>query len=488
LPTNPTLESESLLQSRSGVLRRELGLADLVFAQVGYMVIPEFFGTAAKAGGYHVALWSLAIVLFFLPLAFLVAHLNRLIPLEGGLYEWARLAFGDQIGFLVAWNLWLYAVIYMAMVGMVTTSFVAYAIGPTMAWITASKWIVLSASFALIAGLILVARVGFHLGKWVTNVGGFFTLVVLGVLVLMPLFHSWRGAPSNYHPLNLALPPPTLFTLSVFSKMAFGALCGFEYVAIFAGECRNPERNLSRSILLTAPLIALLYILGTSAILAFVPAEAVDVTAAIPQALTRSFHFSGISAIILPVSVLLLLTNYLATFNINFNGCARLPMVAGWDHLLPAWFTRLHPKYKTPVNSIYFAGAVAMAVSIAVLIGVGEQEAFEFLLVLAFAFYAIAYLALFAIPLLARRKLDIRPGLWLRIASVSGFLITVLYILLSVFPIVDVQSSWEYSTKTAIALLGCNALGIVFYRWGQKKAAVGADTSPQLESRSVPFK
>jgi len=119
--------------------------------------------------------------------------------------------------------------------------------------------------------------------------------------------------------------------------MALGALCGFEYLAIFSGECRNPKRNLAHSILLTAPVIALLYILGTSAILAFVPTDAVDVTAAIPQALTRGFHSLGLSGIILPASVLLLLTNYLATFNVNFNGCARLPMVAGWDHLLPPW-------------------------------------------------------------------------------------------------------------------------------------------------------
>jgi glutamate:GABA antiporter len=475
LPTKPTLESEVQLQSRSGALRRELGLRDLVFAQIGYIVIPEFFGTAAKAGAYHVALWLLAIALFFLPLAFLVAHLNRLIPLEGGLYEWARLAFGDQIGFLVAWNLWLYAVIYMALIGMVTTSFVAYALGPGAAWITASKWIVLATSFALIAALILLARVGFHIGKWVTNTGGFFTLLVLGALVLMPLFHSLSVTPAGYHPLRAVLPPPTFFTLSIFSKMALGALCGFEYVAIFSGECRNPERNLARSILLTAPLIALLYILGTSAILAFVPSDAVDVIAAIPQALTRGFHSLGLSGIILPASVLLLLTNYFATFNVNFNGCARLPMVAGWDHLLPSWFTRLHPKYRTPVNSIYFAGAVAMVVSIVVLIGVGEQEAFELLLVLAFAFYATAYLALFAIPLLARKELNIRPALWLRIGAVFGLLVTLLYILLSVFPIVDVQSSWEYSAKTAIGLLGANAIGIVLYRWGRKKASVSAN-------------
>jgi glutamate:GABA antiporter len=460
-------------QSPSG-LRRELGLADLALAQILYLTIPEFFGTAAKAGPSHVSLWLLAILLFFIPEALVVARLNRLMPLEGGLYEWARLAFGDRIGFLVAWNLWLYGVIYMALAGLITMSFLAYALGPQAAWIAENKWLVLAASFVLAAVMALLARVGFHVGKWVTNFGSVATLIVLGALVLMAMVHGFRGGTGQFRPLHLVSPPLTLFTLSVFSKMTFGALCGFEYVAIFAGECRNPERNLARSILITAPIIALLYILGTSAILAFVPPDVVDVTAAIPQALSRAFEPFGVAIvrIILPLSVVLLLTNYVSTFNINFNGCARLPMVAGWDHLLPAWFTRLHPKYKTPVNSIFFAAGVAMAATVAVLIGVGQQEAFELLLVGAFAFYATAYLALFAIPLFARKELAIRPGLLLRVGAVSGFLMTLLYIVLSIFPIVDVQSNWEYSAKTAGGIIGANLLGIAIYRWGRRTKAV----------------
>jgi amino acid transporter len=475
--------SEAKSQSASGSaptqsprgLRRELGLADLALAQILYLTIPEFFGTAAKAGPSHVFLWLLAILLFFIPEALVVARLNRLMPLEGGLYEWARLAFGDRIGFLVAWNLWLYGVIYMALAGLITMSFLAYALGPQAAWIAENKWLVLAASFVLAGAMAWLARVGFHVGKWVTNFGSAATLTVLGGLVLVAMVHGFRGSAAPFRPLRLVSPPLTLFTLSVFSKMTFGALCGFEYVAIFAGECRNPERNLARSILITAPIIALLYIFGTGAILAFVPPDAVDVTAAIPQALSRAFQPFGtaIVRVILPLSVILLLTNYVSTFNINFNGCARLPMVAGWDHLLPAWFTRLHPKYKTPVNSIFFAAGVAMAAAIAVLIGVGQQEAFELLLVGAFAFYATAYLALFAIPLFARKELGIRPGLLLRVGAVSGFLMTLLYIVLSIFPIVDVQSSWEYSAKTAGGIIGANLLGVAIYRWGRRANRYG---------------
>ena len=442
-----------------------------MLAQLLYIIIPEFFGTAAKAGPSHVALWILAIAVFFIPEALVVAHLNRLMPLEGGLYEWARLAFGDGIGFLVAWNLWLYSVIYMALAGLITTSFVAYAIGPNAAWIAETKWLVLSASLALTVAMIFLARAGFAVAKWVTNVGAVFTLCTLAALLIAPLFHAANETVAKFNPLHVVTPRLNVFTLSVFSKMTFGALSGCEYMAIFAGECRNPERNLVRSVILTAPFIALIYILGTSSILYFSSPDAVDVVAAIPQALTRTFHSFGFARAIVPISILLLLVNYFATFNINFNVSSRLPMVAGWEHLLPDWFTRLHPKHKTPVNSILFAGTIAMIASVLALIGVAEQEAFELLLVWAFAFYATAYLALFAVPLLARKDLGIRPATWLRTAAVSGFVVTLLYIVLSIFPIIDVQDALRYSVKTASVILGANLLGLGLYRWRSGSSA-----------------
>jgi amino acid transporter len=456
--------AEAPSQSSAGALRRELGLRDLVLAQTLYVIIPEFFGTAAKAGRFHVVLWVVAIALFFIPLALVVAHLNRLMPLEGGLYEWARLAFGDAVGFLTAWNLWLYGVVYMALAGLITTSFISYAFGSNAAWIANNKSVVLPATGVLIAVFVLIARAGLPLAKWVTNAGAVFTLIVLAALVFAPALYT-HEAGAKFSPFRAVLPPLTLSTLSVFSKMTFGALCGFEYVAIFAAECRNPARNLVRSVVFTAPMIAVLYIVGTSAILYFSSPETVDVEAAIPQALRHAFESSGLAKSIVPISILMLLVNYLATFNIIFNGCARLPMVAGWDHLLPTWFTRLHAKFKTPVNSIYFAGAIAMLTSIAALSGVGVQEAFELLLVWAFAFYATAYLALFAVPLLARKRMGLRPAIWLRAAAVSGFVLTLLYVLLSVFPIIDVQSSWEYSVKTAAVIIGANLLGALLYWW-----------------------
>ena len=464
-PHNPSIKTDAI-QSQTAGLRRELTLFDLILAQILLVVVPDFFGTAVKAGPSHVVLWLSAMLLFFIPLAFVVAHLNRLMPLEGGLYEWARLAFNDQIGFLVAWNLWLFIMLYVAIIGLVTTTFLAYAI-PSLAWMADNKWAVLAASILLIAAQMLLAAIGFAVGKWFNNAGSIAVLITVAVLIALPLMNVRNGTLAAFHPLRLVAPPLTVFTLSVFSKMTFGALSGFEYVAIFAGESRNPARNIGRSILITAPVIALIYIFTSSAILAYVSPDAVDVIGPIPQALRRGFGNFG--AVIVPVAIFLLLANYLSTFSLYFSGSARLPMTAGWDHLLPSWFSHLHSRYKTPVNSILFLGGATLAASIAALIGVGEQEAYELLLTWGFTFYGIAYLALFAIPLLAPKASGIRPCLALRAAAASGFLVTLLFVALSIFPVIDVASSWRYSLKIAVVVLGANFLGCMIFRAGQRK-------------------
>jgi amino acid transporter len=245
-------------------------------------------------------------------------------------------------------------------------------------------------------------------------------------------------------------------------------------VAIFAGESRNPARNLARSILWTAPLIALLYILGTSAILAFVFPDAIDIIGPIPQALREGFAAFGLAGSLVPLVILLLLTNYLCSYTLYFSCNTRLPMVAGWDRLLPQWFTRLHPKYRTPVNSILFMGAVALAASLAVLVGAGSQEAFVLLQTWSWTFYGLVYVAMFAVPLLAGKQKGIRPRFWLRLAAVSGLFVTLLFVVLSIFPVISVQNQSRYSLKVATVVIGANFLGWMIYRAGQRQSSAAS--------------
>jgi amino acid transporter len=84
----------------------------------------------------------IAIVLFYIPSAVVVIYLNRQMPLEGGLYQWAKLGISDLIGFMVAWNLWLFAILNTSEVGIQVTQYVSYIIGPEGAWLNESPWFI----------------------------------------------------------------------------------------------------------------------------------------------------------------------------------------------------------------------------------------------------------------------------------------------------------------------------------------------------------
>src|SRR5439155_164654 len=75
--------------------------------------------------------------------------------------------------------------------------------------------------------------------------------------------------------------------------------------------------------------------------------------------------------------IILMTVRTISSTSVHFTGTSRLPMVAGWDQLLPVWFTRLHPKYKTPINSVVFVGIITLVIAISSQIGAGIQEAFQ---------------------------------------------------------------------------------------------------------------
>jgi amino acid transporter len=144
-------------------------------------------------------------------------------------------------------------------------------------------------------------------------------------------------------------------------------------------------------------------------------------------------------------------------------------MVAGWDELLPGWFATLHPRFRTPINSILFVGLVALAFGAAGIAGVGEQEAFQLLDNAAGISYGLTYLVMFAIPLVGLRGLSPAPPLWLRVSSASGFAVTALYVVLSVFPIIDVPSWRSFALKISTVVVGLNLAGIGLYAASRRR-------------------
>jgi len=454
------------VEERSAIFKKELGLFDLVLTQVVFVVGTIWVGHAAKLGNEQNVFWILAIITFYLPLAGAVIFLNRLMPLEGGLYQWAKFAFNDFVAFMVAWNLWVFAISILAGIGLVVTTNISYAIGSEAAWMRETQKLIFAVSFVLVVAMILAAVRGLSLGKWVHNAGGLMLMITFTALILMPFIALMQGSITEYHPFAMQVPTLSAYNINVFSKLALGALTGFEYIAILAGETKAPANNIGRSVLISAPIIAVMFILGTSSVLAFVSPANVDLISPIPQVLTAGFGSSGWVGKLVTFTILGVVMRQIALMSIYFAGNTRLPMVAGWDSLLPHWFTRLHPTYKTPVNSILFVGAVTLVMGLLSLLGVGAQEAFQLLDNAGGVFYAITYLVLFAVPLFGMKAFGVRTPMWLKIACASGFIVTVIYIGFTVVPIIEVGSRITFAAKIISTVLLANIVGIVLYKLG----------------------
>jgi amino acid transporter len=140
------------------------------------------------------------------------------------------------------------------------------------------------------------------------------------------------------------------------------------------------------------------------------------------------------------------------------------------DFVAPRWFTRLHAKYKTPVNSILFVGAITLAFGLASLIGVRTQEAFQLLDNAGGVFYAITYLALFAIPLIGLKRFGARAPFWLRLACASGFIVTVIYIGFAIVPIIAVESRITFAAKIIGAVVIANGIGLAIFLLAAKRS------------------
>ena len=449
-------------------LRKELGLRDLALAQVLCVVGSSWVGIAAKTGRAEAAFWVGSMALFYVPLAVVVIWLNRLMPLEGGLYQWAKQGFGEMAGFLTAWNLWVYAIVSTGAIVFVIPTDLSYMLGPSGAWIPASKLATLALTGAVMAAIAMVAIHGLDIGKWLHNIGAIMILAAYAILLALPLWARARGRIAHYDPVPWAPPRFDWFSVAIFGQMTVGALSGFEYVAIMAGETRSAARTIGQSVMISAPVICLMFILGTSSVLTFLGGQPVNVIGPIPQTLRAAAGNSAAANQAAPFAIALLMARAIAAASLLLTGLTRLPMTAGWDHLVPAWFARLDPRRRTPVNSILFVTAVVMAVILLSMLGVHEQEASQLLTNASIVHYAIAYAALFAIPVFGARRLTQQLPAWLRIASVAGLGASLTSLFISVYPVVDVVSRMGYALKIGGVVAITNVAGVALYRAGRR--------------------
>jgi len=442
-------------QRQSVQLKKELRLQDLIGIQILGIVAYTWIGTAGKLGSSHLMFWLPAVLLFYIPSGVVVGHLAKEMPLEGGMYQWARLRFGRMAGFLVAMNLWFTNAILTSNIGLVLADMVPNVFGLRFYRLTTNKPAIIAVSLTLVCSFMLVAWRGLSIGKWISTFGAFAMVVVFAGVIVVAAPHWFRRVWA-VQPASLTFPAVSLLNINILAKMGFGALCGADYVAVFAAECRSADvsRAIRQSIWIASPLIAAMMVMGTASVLTFSRPQAIDLVMPPIQV------FSIGAPMLARFFAALVIASSIANGCLAFNILTRFPMVAGWNHLLPDWFSRLDPRYRTPVGSVMFAGLVVMFFAVVGNTGAGVQEAYQFLTTAGLICEAGAYLVMFAIPLFGPTE---SPRA-VRIAAASGFLMTLLFVTLSAFPIVDEQNPGVFTTKMVAVIGGIQCGGLLIYR------------------------
>jgi amino acid transporter len=274
--------------------------------------------------------------------------------------------------------------------------------------------------------------------------------------------HSPAGA------FALAWPSFSVQSLNTFTKMALFALSCFEMCAITSDECRNPEKDVSRSVWIAAPVIAVMYILGTAAILAYVAPADVDLAAPVAQVTRVAFGAHGLGATLTAIAVVIAIVAVVGGVVTAVGLVSRLPMVAGWDNLLPGWWSELHPRFRTPSKAIGAVSASLLSVCVLSLLGAGNQEAVQVAMAAGFGSYCIMYMLLFGAVLLGFRSGVWRPGLGVRMGALAAFSVAAVSFVFELAPLGEVKDTASFALKVGGMICAGNALGACLYWRGSR--------------------
>lgn len=472
----------SALKDPKAQLRKTMGFWDVLLFNIATVLGPRWISAAGHNGTSSISLWLIAAFFFFVPGAFVINELSSRFPDEGGLYVWAKEAFGDFHGFVAGWTYWIYTVFYFPGLLLASSSMSAYVFGEKGSQLSQDRSFLLWVSLALLVVAVVLNIIGLNIGKWLQNAGGVGTylplLMLCGVAALVYFRH---GTATHFTLANMA-PTWNWDTVNFWSQIAF-AFTGLELVSAMSEEVRDPRRTLPRAVFGAGALIALAYIAGTFAILALVPAANVDPKSGV-------FHAITLGSLMLKVGFLGVLAAVLVSIGnaggvgSTVAGIARVPFVVGIDHYLPAAFGKVHSKWKTP----YVAMLVQAGLSCAILLlsqikSPTVQEAYQILIDATIILYFIPFLYMFAavLKLSGRKDRHENPhvvlvpcgkvGLW--VSGVVGFVVVLIGIFVSLVPPGDTPNKTSFEIRLVGGTLTAILVGLILYWRGarSKRAA-----------------
>ena len=453
-------------------LKRALGLRDVVLLFVTTGTNLQWVAAAGAAGPSALTIWVLGAFAMFIPLAACVIEMTSRHPEEGGLYVWSRTAFGPFAGFITGWTYWCSNLPYFPGLLYFAAGNLLFVGGERMRALSTSGAYFIGFSLFGLALATLLNVFGLELGKWLNNIGGITrwlaTLVLIGIggtawILLGP------ATPITARSLVPAL---SLRDLVFFSAIAF-AWTGPETASFMGDEIQEPRRTLPRALMMAAPMIAAIYLLGTLSVLVALPAGEVTGLQGIMQAVERAAARLALDWVT-PVAAVLMTVTALGSVGAWLEAVARIPFAAGLDRSLPAAFGRLHPRWGTPVNALLTQALLTVVFVVAGQAGTSVRGAYQVMVSMTFLVTFIPFLFTFA----AAIKLATEPpgpGGWrvkrriLVPLAVVGFVTTAASIVLAALPPPGEPDKALAVAKVVGGTLVILGAGVVAYVLGRRR-------------------
>ena len=457
-------------------LRREMGFWDVLLFNIVTVLGPRWVAAAAHNGTSSISLWILAALFFFVPYGLVINELSSRFPVEGGLYVWAKEAFGDFHGFVAGWNYWIYTIFYFPGLLLASAAMCAYIVGSGGDQLAQNRTFLLLVSFGLLIVAVVLNIIGLNIGKWLQNAGGIATYAPLLMLVgIAALIYHKHGSVTTFTWATI-WPRWDWDTVNFWSQIAF-AFTGLELVSAMSEEIRDPQRTLPRALFGSSILIAGMYIVATIATLVLVPAPEISPTSGVFHAVTIGSVAMGVGFLGI-VAALLVTVGNAGGVGSTVAGIARVPFIVGIDRYLPAFFGKIHPKWHTPWVSILVQAVISGVVLLVSQISESVRGAYDGLVSITIIIYFIPFLYMFAavIKLVNRPDRRANPhavlipggqiGVWL--TAGIGFLIALACMVISLVPPGDSTNKLLFEVKVVAMTVVAILFGLVLYWRGAR--------------------
>ena len=277
---------------------KKLTVSTLVMMITGSVISLRGLPMMAKEGLTMVFYILFSTVLFLIPAALVSAELgSAFCDKQGGIYTWVKAAFGPRWGFVAVWMQWIQNVIwYPTVLGFASGSLAYCLMKPELAGSGLYNGIVIILFYWF--ATFIAMRGAAAVGKY-TKLGVIFGTIIPGIIIIalggiwiykgMPLAFMAGAAEAGNHF------HPTFFPhISGLGSLAFLAgiillFAGVEVQAVYVKDMNNPGKNFPLAVLIASLIIVLLFLSGSLAVAAVVPADQISLTSGLMEAFQQMF-------------------------------------------------------------------------------------------------------------------------------------------------------------------------------------------------------